>query len=566
MAAARTGLVYPDGRTVHARDIAALRARASLASGGYGGYGAAGSPWAYDGAQPRSQTMLNWMPSVRSPDSELNYDRDRMVGRARDLYRNDPWARGSVQRIVDSAVGAHFFPVPQPNWRVLQRQLGAAYDETWAREWTSAAIAEFRMWADDPNHWCDVMRRQSFSQICAQALTSKLVEGESTAMLPWMLDRRTAGAARYATCVQMIDPDRLSNPNEQVDTHNLRGGVEIDGLEAPVAYWFRRAHQYDYYDNGDSMTWDRFPRETPWGRRVVIHDFDQERATRHRGVSLFAPILARARMLARFDDVTLQAATLRTVMAMFVKSPYDQEQIQAAMDGGYEAGQPTPGSSYQELRFDHHAGNPVEVGGVQITPLAPGEDIGVVGGMNGAGENYDAFESAFLRSFAANSGQSTEEISNDFRKVNYSSFRGSMLQAWKTLHRRRRDFASGFCDPIYSGWVEEFVDRNPDLMPAGFDHDTFVDLRPALVRAKWIGPGRGWVDPVKERQGEVLGLDAGFGTLEATCADISGEWWEDVLDRRKAEIAAFRERGIPLPEVFHADAQASQEDKKPVPV
>ena len=35
------------------------------------------------------------------------------------------------------------------------------------------------------------------------------------------------GAARYSTCFQGIDPDRLSNPYQQQDTRYLRGGVEI---------------------------------------------------------------------------------------------------------------------------------------------------------------------------------------------------------------------------------------------------------------------------------------------------------------------------------------------------
>jgi hypothetical protein len=49
-----------------------------------------------------------------------------------------------------------------------------------------------------------------------------------------------------------------------------------------------------------------------------------------------------------------------------------------------------------------------------------------------------------------------------------------------------------------------------------------------------------WIDPVKEHQSAVLGLDAGFGTLEHECAEIPGadwEWWAEV---RQQEIEAFK--------------------------
>lgn len=556
--AAATGLLHADGRQVTARDIASIRARAN-----YGGTWG-DSAWAYHGSAPRSRTMANWLPVVRSPDAEINFSRDLVVARARDLYRNDPWARGSIGRIADAAIGAHFFPVPQPIWRVLQRKLGASYDRVWAREFVSAALAEWRMWADDPAHWCDAARSLTVTQMLYQGLVTKLVEGDVLAMLPWMIDRQGAGAARYATTLQMIDPDRLSNPNQAVDTRYLRGGVEIDDLQAPIAYHIREAHQYDWYLAAESVTWDRVPREMPWGRRLMVHDFGKERANQHRGNSIFVAILSRLKDLARYDEYTLTAALLRTVYGMFVVSPFDQSAVMDALDAGGSGGG-DPAAPYQEMRLNHRGiYGDVDLNGVRLPTLAPGEKIDTVGSPAGAGENYEQFQSAFLRSFATVTGQSTEEISNDFSKLNYSSFRGAMLQSWKTLIRRRRDYGSGFCAPIYDAWIEEFCDQNPDLMPAGHTHDDFIQHRAAFGRAKWIGPGRGWVDPVKERQGEVLGLDAGFGTLEDTCAEITGEYWEDVLDHRQAEVEGFKVRGLKLPEVFQP-SDATEEDRKPQP-
>jgi lambda family phage portal protein len=554
------GLVHADGRPVTAREIARVRMRANI------GAGWGESAWAYHGAMPRAHDMASWLPAVRSPDAEINFSRDLVVARARDLYRNDPWARGSIQRIADAAVGAHFFPVPQPGWRVLQRKLGPTYDRTWAKEFTSVALAEWRMWADDPAHWCDAERSSTITQLLYQGLATKLVEGDVTAMLPWMVGRQGRGAARYATTVQMIDPDRLCNPNRAVDTRSIRGGVEIDDLQAPIAYHITEAHQYDWYNAAESVTWQRIPRETEWARRIFVHDFDKERAGQHRGNSIFISVISRLKDLHRYDDYTLAAALLRTVYGMFVTSPYDEAAVRDAMEAGFDSasGDSFPASMYQELRASHHAGGGAALNGVVLPVLAPGEKVDTVGNVAGAGENFDQFQSSFIRSVATATGQSAEEISNDFSKLNYSSFRGAMLQAWKTLIRRRHDFAWGFCAPIYDAWVEEFCAQNPDLLPAGFTHDDYVQHRAAFARAKWIGPGRGWVDPVKERQGEVLGLDAGFGTLEQTCAEISGEYYVDVLEGRKSELELFHELDIPLPQVYRP-TNAEHDEEKPQP-
>src|SRR5260364_343510 len=121
------------------------------------------------------------------------------------------------------------------------------------------------------------------SQLMRLAFRHKLVDGDAVALLLWRPERIGPGRARYATTVQLIDPDRLSNPQQQYDQKHLRGGVEIDDDGAAKAYWIRRAHLGDWYNADESVRWDRIARETPWGRPLVVHDFDPDRAGQHRG-------------------------------------------------------------------------------------------------------------------------------------------------------------------------------------------------------------------------------------------------------------------------------------------
>ena len=371
--------------------------------------------------------------------------------------------------------------------------------------------------------------------------------------------KRLTAPARYATSVKLVDPDRLSNPYQMMDTHNMRGGVELDFYQAPCAYHIRRAHPNDVYDASASMTWDRFERQTTWGRPLVVHDLDRDRAEQHRGLGILTPVLARFKALAQYDQVALQAAIMRTLVAFFIKSPMDAEQLALAMGAGIGETE-LQLSNYQTMR--HTLGDDAFVGGAKIPKLGPGDEV-ITAKAGGEADDFDTFEHTFLRSIAAATGESAEEITKDYRETNYSSARAALLSVWRTMLRRRSNFATGFCTPIYVAWLEEAIDEGLVPLPAGAPD--FVSMRAAYGRAQWIGPGRGWIDPVKERQGEVLGLDAGFGTLNQTCSDISGMYWEDVLDQREIEEAAMKKRGLTLPDWAAGGIPASLIDEKPRP-
>src|SRR4051812_38177757 len=90
-----------------------VRGRASLSGGDAAGM------FPYDAASYLSKETSAWFPGVYSPDYEINWNRDRVVGRSRDLDRNDGWAKGAKLRIADSVVGAHFHLTSMPDYQAL---------------------------------------------------------------------------------------------------------------------------------------------------------------------------------------------------------------------------------------------------------------------------------------------------------------------------------------------------------------------------------------------------------------------------------------------------------------
>lgn len=495
----------------------------------------------YDAADVWGPHMAEWQPYLWSPDGELNVYRDRIVARIRDVVRNDGWASAAITRTLDNVIGADFRPVSKPDWQALRAMTGIkAFDHVWADEFGQQVEANYRTWAYDPGRYCDTQRNLTIPQQSALAFRHKCIDGDALAMAHWRPERVGPGRARYATAIQIIDPDRLSNPQLNFDQQTMRGGVEVDQDGAAVAYWIRRAHIGDWFNAAASMHWDKIPRETSWGRPIIIHDFDHDRAAQHRGgAGILAPVLQRLKMLIKYDGTELDAAIINSFFAAYIESPFDGELVEEALQGTDKV------SAYQRERSMYHKERGVQMGDVGITHLYPGEKMGFSEAQR-PNSNFAEFENAMLRNVAAGTGTSAQMISQNWSDVNYSSYRAAMLEVWKTFHRRRLNFAWGFAAPIYGCFLEESMEVDDYDMPTGAPE--YMECRAAYSRAKFQGPGKGVVDGPKERTAAILGMDSGLTSLEHESSEIEGSNWRETLAQRAVEVARFKELGLTLPE------------------
>ncbi|OYI04376.1 phage portal protein, partial [Shigella sonnei] len=376
-----------------------------------------GSRVPYDAADSFSDQLANWQPALWSPDNEINIYRDRIVSRARDLVRNDGWANGAITRLLDNAVGANFRPIMKPDYRVLRMMTGnKSFDAVWAEEYGKALASHWRTWAYDTGRYCDVERKLTVPQMLRLAFRHKLIDGDALMVLQYRTDRLGPGKGRYATTVQVVDPDRLSNPQQNFDMPNIRGGVEIDADGAPVAYHIREAHIGDWWSGAKTMTWRRIPRETAWGRPHVVHDFDHERGAQHRGNGILTPVVQRLKMLVKYDQSELEAAILNAIFAAYIESPYDPEMIQSALGENFEEGL----GAYQDGRAEFHNDRRLTLqNGARMPILYPGEKITTVNAARPY-SNFEVFESAVLRNFSSGTGLSPQQVTQDWSDVNYS--------------------------------------------------------------------------------------------------------------------------------------------------
>jgi lambda family phage portal protein len=474
----------------------------------------------YRGADRLSQELGNWFPPLTSPGGELHWERDQLVARSRDIERNNGYARGIKHTLVEGVIGANWRLSAKPNWRAL------GIDYKTAIAWSSDAEAKFRVFADDPGCWIDAGRRLRFAGLLRAQFVSWFLTGDHCAAMLWLPERIGPGRARYATAVQIIDPDRLSNPNGAPESRWLRAGIALGDYGEPLGYWFRDGHPDDYAAAELSYQWTYVPRETEWGRPLVLHGFDCERDGQVRAATPLAAVIETLRMQDVYERGEAAAAILNSIFAAVLETPLSSDPELAEQQLGATRRADPEGGERVELR----------IGGVRVPQLPTGTNLRFLNAARPVAPAFAQFEESVLRRVAAGMGLSYEQVARDYSKTNYSSARASLLESWKMLTGRSEFMASSFADHVYACWLEEAIDREEVVLPAGAPD--FYAARAEWTACRWIGPGRGAIDPTKERQASQMAIDTGMSTLEDEAAS-EGKDWMEVAEQRAYERSVY---------------------------
>lgn len=490
---------------------------------------------AYEGGAYGTRETGDWWPDIGSADDEILANRDLLVARARDLYRNHPVIHGAVNKIADAVIGSKVMLTANPAHELLSRNL------EWALEWGLSTQAEFKVWAYGPGNEADLAMQAMLGDLARTAFISRVVDGECIALL-----RNVARPVRYTTCIELVDPDRLSNPDGKPDGYRLENGntlyagIEFDRNNSPVAYYFRKKHPKALVGAADMdrFTWVRVERFAPSGKQQVLHSFRSHRVNQRRGVSALAAILKRVRMNDNYDIAELEAALFDAINAGFVESPYPTADVAQGMAPGSE-GDETMWSFAGQLA--HRAKNAVSLKGVRMIHGLPGEKFNWKAPARPAG-NYPAFKGAGQHDAAAGLGLSYPQLSEDWAAINYSSARTLLNEKWRGFESIGQEFAGQFLSPIYWAWLEEAVAIGTVKVPGGAGR--FYQIRPMLGMCGWLRPGRGTIDPLKEEQAADIAIHGGRSSTALECAKNGLDHYE-VL-RAVAEERLLREKlGLP---------------------
>jgi lambda family phage portal protein len=506
-----------------------------IAQGGFRNMGLGGHPGDVTFSMPKT-----------SAKQEVQANRERGLRNSRDAERNTEMVRGGLDRKANTVVGPSLRPTPSPDIIWLGQ------DVKWMLEYQQAASSVFQEWATDVHCRCDAEGHYQFGGLMWQAFrTLTGPDSEVLGYIGYDRDRADRLGFKWGTFVNLIDPDRLSNPygasngwNRLIggrivgvptvntipdDAVNLQDGRETDEYGAMTGVHVAVRHPSE--PGSDPLRWEYIPRVTDNGRPMAFHWFIKRRAGMQRALTSLAAVLSTIQMLSQFSSATLQQAVSHAYMATYLKTTMSAERATEHL-----APAAKDGRSEWDIKADAYEEMNLNFGGKRIPVLGPNDEIKFES-LPGAQMDFDPFRNAFLRELASSLNVSFEQLSLDFSRSSYSSTRSSILEAWRAVTFERTMFTNHVANLIYDAVIEEAFELGILKPPPGAPG--FYEARGAYTRCTWTGPGMGWVDPLKEIQAAKGRMGSVVTTLSAEASAQGGVWTDNIIQRAlEVEFAA----------------------------
>lgn len=310
---------------------------------------------------------------------------------ARDLTRNNPWAKRGLRRLTGNTIGCGVRP------KAMGRS-AKQIQERWSQ------------WAETTE--CDAAGRNTFYGLQWLAFRAMVESGE---VLIRRRSRLPADGLSVPLQLQVIEPDYLDTSRDTGSAPLANGGeiiqgVEFDAIGRRVAYWL-----FDRHPGGMGRAMGTVSRRVP--AEGIIHLYDCERPGQVRGSSWFAPVDVRLHDFATFEDATLMKAKIAACLAAFVTD----------LDGA--------GTALGKAGTDRtgQAVDTFEPG--MIINLPVGKEVTIANPPTAT--DHTSYSATSLRGIAAGLGTTYEGLTGDYSQTNYSSWRGSRLaeqtdiEAWQ---------------------------------------------------------------------------------------------------------------------------------------
>jgi lambda family phage portal protein len=447
-------------------------------------------------AANKGRLFVDFKGSNKSADAEIRWVLRDIRNRSRDLERNNEYFRRYLSLLETNVVGDQGFRL-----QLKARNADGSLDVA-GNNMIESAWAEF----------CRIGGPTVDGQMSMIDLQNAVIRGiarDGEVFIQIVM----SNAFRHRIAFQIIEPDQVDEQmNERLANGNeVRMGVEIDQrTRRPVAYHVLTNHPGDYDYTSFQLVgagkYLRVPAEK------MMHIYRPERAGQTRGVPWSVAAMPSMKMLHGYREAELVAARVAASKMGFFTSPtgdgFQADAFENTFTPIYEA---EPGTFHQLPA------------GVQFQQFDPAHPTSA----------FADFEKSILRGIAGGLGVSYTSLANDLEGTSYSSIRQGALEErdfYKTLHRFMIEH---FMDPVFRMWMEHVMDQAliPITGPGKFEK--------FAAGISWRGRGFSWVDPLKEINAAVVGLQNGI----VSHSDIAANYGRDAEEtfsqiQRDKEMAA----------------------------
>ena len=404
----------------------------------------------YDGAA-RGRRTDSWVTQGSSADAATARGFGVMRDRARDLVRNNPYAKKAVESWVTNLIGAGW------SFKAKQARRNGRQGER---------VTEImRAWMADPRQ-CDYHGVLNFDGLMAQAVRCWKESGE---VLIRMRTPSRATVQRLNLVVplqlQVMEGDWIDE-NHDTPAEGAGGwtkrGIVYDSEGRRDRFWIYNYHPGEGAVQATAINSNTVPADE------IIHLFTPERPGLTRGVSCLAPVMVRLKDLGDLLDARLMKEKVAACLSAAVVD----------LDG----------TSDQKSTI----GDRLEPGAV--VRLGPGQDIRTIN-PPGAGE-IDRVIKTYLLEIAAGIGITYEELTGDYSGGSFTQGR----MGWIGFQRRLQSdtwqvLAPMLFDRIWSWWSTQA---------------STVGIPTEGLSADWTPPRRELFDPQSETSSTISRVRAGL--------------------------------------------------------
>ena len=403
-----------------------------------------------------------WWTSGTSANTEVLSAGTKLRDRARDLVRNNPYAKKAVRIFSDNFIGTGIIPEARSPSDKLNKQIMKAWED-----WVVYSDAEGDL---------------DFYGLQALIIRSTFESGECFVRC---LDREFENDTNLVPIqLQVFESDYLDITKSDT-SGKIRQGIEFDNKGRRTGYWLYKSHPGDSVSGSSNQASIRIPADE------ILHIYEKDRPGQIRGVTSFAPVLLRLKNLDDYDDAELWRKKIEACFAAFV-----------IQNSGSEG--PTLGSIalHRNSTSDQTRIETFRPGMIEY--LKPGEDVRF--GSPTGDAHYESYKRSQLHAIAAGLGITYEQLTGDLSQVNYSSLRAGLLEFRRMIETLRwQMFIPMFCEPVW----RRFIDR---AYIAGL-------ISKIDYSVNWTAPKFEMIDPLKDAEADTMMMRNGTLTLRKAIAN-----------------------------------------------
>lgn len=455
----------------------------------------------------------DWGTFAQSFNYDISMGGAAMVARARDLARNDPYAKKILRLLEKNVVGPDGF---------IHRNKSGEYQKVngeakFVPDKFANTIIQNEFWNWSKKQYCTVSQKVSFRRLCQQAISTVWRDGE-------IFFKLVKGKVnKYGFALQPVESIYVDHRlTKDLGNGNIViMGIEVDQYRTPVAYWFRKNDPraevtYNYSLAGSYI---RIP------ANEIIHLFIEEVPGQIRGITQFAPSGIRNKMLYDFEENSLMRSKASSRVPGVI-----QKQANAL------AGE-LPGIQGSDKDED----------GNWLVELEEGEFLKVQDGyeLKNLDSDYPhqlhkEFTKVNLRGISAGNDVGYSSVSNDYESVTWHSGKLEKMDERDGYKDLQMLMTENLLEPVSYEWLRMSLLSGALPLPVG-KLDKFH--APVFIGRRWE-----YTNPKEEVDADITALSAGIKSFEEILAS-RGKDIDDHLDQLADEaekIEKYAAKGVKI--------------------